>query len=214
MKKLLILGCGGHGKVVADAAEISSEYQNISFLDQKNKKSKGLNTNFCQNIIGDLSESNLEYFSSEFSHAFVGIGDNATRVSWLKKLNKLGFKIPNIIHPDAQISKYVEIGFGSFINANAVLQCNVKINSGCIINTSSSIDHDSTVDIGSHISPGVNIAGNVNIGQNVWIGIGSTIIQNIDIGDNVIVGAGSLVLKDIPKNVKAYGVPSKIIREI
>ena len=214
MKKLLILGCGGHAKVVADAAEMSNEYQDISFLDQKNKTSKEFNTSFHQKIIGDLSESNIEHFSSDFSHAFVGIGDNFTRVRWLNKLHNLGFKIPNIIHPNAQISKYVEIGFGTFINANAVLQCNVKINSGCIINTSSSIDHDSTVDIGSHISPGVNIAGNVNIGQNVWIGIGSTIIQNIDIGDNVIVGAGSLVLKSIPKNVKAYGIPSKIIKEI
>ena len=212
--KLLILGSGGHGRVVADVAEKTKLFHDISFLDNNFlniDSSKSINS---KKVIGEISKLNIEKYSSDFSHAFVGIGDNFTRVRWLNKLHHLGFKIPNIIHPNAQISKYVEIGFGTFINANAVIQCNVKINSGCIVNTSSSIDHDSTIDMGSHISPGVNIAGNVNIGKNVWIGIGSTIIQNIDIGDNVIVGAGSLVLKSIPKNVKAYGIPSKIIREI
>ena len=86
MKKLLILGCGGHGKVVADAAEKTNEYEKISFLDDKITESK---TNFKENIIGVISETNLKKFAEEFSDTFVGIGDNEIRIKWLKKLKHL-----------------------------------------------------------------------------------------------------------------------------
>ena len=214
MEKLLILGCGGHGRVIADIVEKNNHYSSIFFLDNKIESSNKFKTNFNKNIIGDISIDNLRKFSNEFSHAFVGIGDNKVRIKWLEELQKIGYIIPNIIDPSAQISRYVDLGKGCFINTNVVIQCNTKIDSGCIVNTSSSIDHDTLIKKGAHISPGVNIAGNVKIGENTWIGLGTKIIQNINIGDNVIVGAGSLVLKNIPNNSKAYGVPSKLIKDI
>lgn len=213
MKKLLILGCGGHGRVVADAAEKTNEYEEISFLDDEIDNITESKTNFQENIIGVISEKNLKKFAEEFSDTFVGIGDNKIRIKWLKKIAEFGMKIPNIIHPSAQVSKYVDLGYGCFINTNVVIQCDSKINSGCIINTSSSIDHESFIDEGTHISPGVRIAGNVKIGKRTWIGIGSKIIQNISIGNDVIVGAGSLVLDDIPNNFQVYGNPAKIIKK-
>ena len=213
MKRILIIGCGGHGKVVADAAEETNYYEKISFLDNNLEQLNKYQTNFNKNIIGDISKENIIKFSELFSHAFVGIGDNKMRMQWLKEIKTIGMQIPNIIHPSAQISKYVELEYGSFINANVVIQCNTIIKHGCIINTSSSIDHDSIIEEGTHISPGVNIAGNVKIGKRSWIGLGSKIIQNIEIGDNVIVGAGSLVLKNIPSNLEVFGSPTKVIKK-
>jgi len=213
LKKLLILGCGGHGRVIADIVEKNNHYSSIFFLDKKIESSNKFKTNFNKNIIGDISIDNLRKFSNEFSHAFVGIGDNKVRLKWLEVLQKLGYFIPNVIAPSAEISRYADIGEGCFINTNVVIQCNTRIDSGCIINTSSSIDHDSLIKKGTHISPGVNIAGNVHIGENTWIGIGSKIIENINIGDNVIVGAGSLVLKNVQSNVVTFGNPAKIIKE-
>lgn len=213
MKKLLIIGCGGHGKVVAEAAEKTNIYENISFLDNKKDKLNQDQTTFTKNIIGEISKANINKFSEYYSHFFVGIGDNNIRFSLLKEIKRIGINIPNIIHPSAQISKYVQLGHGCFINTNAVIQCNSIINSGCIINTSSSIDHDSIIDEGTHISPGVTIAGNVKIGKRSWIGLGTKIIQNVEIGDNVIVGAGSLVLKNIPSNVEVFGSPATIKKE-
>lgn len=212
--KLLILGCGGHGKVIADVAEKCNQFEEISFLDKKflsSNFSKDINS---KKVIGDISKKNLEKFSTQFNHAFVGIGDNVFRNKWLKIINKIGFIVPTIIDPSAEVSKYAFLEKGSFINTNVVIQCNVKIKSGCILNTASTIDHDSNIEEGVHISPGVNIGGNVNIGKSTWIGIGSKIINNINIGENVIVGAGSLVLKNIPDNVKAFGSPTNIIKEI
>ena len=212
-KKLLILGCGGHGRVVADVAEKCNEYEEISFLDNNY-----LNSNFSKiinskKVIGEISKENIEKFSTKFSHIFLGIGDNKLRIKWLNIINKMGFKIPIIIDPSAEISKYANLEKGSFINTNVVIQCNSKIKFGSILNTSCTIDHDTIVGEGTHISPGTNIAGNVHIGKYCWIGIGSRIIQNIRIGDNVTVGGGSLVLKDIPNNLKVFGSPINVIKE-
>ncbi len=206
-KKLLILGSGGHGRVVADVAEKSKEFEEISFLDNNYLNSNSSKEFNNKKVIGDISLASLEKFSLNFSHAFVGIGDNKVRLKWLKEIRNFNFLIPIIIDPSAEISKFAEIDKGCFINTNVVIQCNTRIEFGSILNTSCTIDHDSVVGEGTHISPGVNIAGNVNIGKYCWIGIGSQIIQNVRIGNNVIVGGGSLVLKDIPDNIKAFGNP-------
>lgn len=211
--KLLIIGSGGHGRVVADVAEKLNKFEEISFLDNN-----FLNSNFSKavnskKVIGEISPENIEKFTSKFSYAFIGIGDNKLRIKWLKLINKMGYKIPTIIDPSAEISKYAILEKGSFINTNVVIQCNTKIEFGSILNTSCTIDHDSIIGEGTHISPGANIAGNVHIGKICWIGIGSQIIQNVQIGDNVTVGAGSLVLKDIPNNLKVFGSPINIIKD-
>ena len=206
-KKLLILGSGGHGRVVADVAEKSKEFEEISFLDNNYLNSNSSKEFNNKKVIGDISLASLEKFSLNFSHAFVGIGDNKVRLKWLKEIRNFNFLIPIIIDPSAEISKFAEIDKGCFINTNVVIQCNTRIEFGSILNTSCTIDHGSVVGEGTHISPGVNIAGNVNIGKYCWIGIGSQIIQNVRIGNNVIVGGGSLVLKDIPDNIKAFGNP-------
>lgn len=211
--KLLIIGSGGHGKVVADVAEKTKLFQEISFLDNtflNNNFSKSVNS---KKVIGEISEKNIKKYSSDFSHAFVGIGDNKIRNNWLKILETMNFEIPTIIDPSAEISKYAVLEKGSFINTNVVIQCNVRIQFGSILNTSCTIDHDSIIGEGTHISPGVHVAGNVSIGKFCWVGIGSQIIQNVQIGDNVTVGGGSLVLRDIPKNLKVFGSPVKVIKE-
>ena len=211
--KLLILGSGGHGRVVADVAEKTKFFQEISFLDNNflnNNFSKSVNS---KKVIGEISKSSIKKYSSEFSHAFVGIGDNIMRINWFKILETMNFEIPTIIDPSAEISKYAVLERGAFINTKVVVQCNAKIKFGSILNTSCTIDHDSVIGEGTHISPGVNVAGNVNIGKFCWIGIGSQIIQNVQIGDNVTVGGGSLVLKDIPKNLKVFGSPINLVKE-
>ena len=167
--KLLIIGCGGHGNVIADIAEKSNKFKEISFLDDKYSSTNPPKVINSKKLIGNISLENLEKLTSSFSHAFIGLGDNNLRIKWLDIINQIGFNIPTIIDPSAIISKYAVLETGSFINSNVVIQCNVIIKSGCILNTSSTVDHDSIIGEGVHISPGVNIGGNVNIGKTSWI---------------------------------------------
>ena len=211
--KLLILGCGGHGSVVADAVEQSDEFTEIYFLDDKFGEEDKDENPFSNLIIGKISKKILKSFRKKILTYFVAIGNNNLRIKLLKEIKNTPVKIPKIIHPTAEISKYSFIDTGVFIGSKVVVNCSSKIYFGSILNTSCIIDHDTKIGFGSHISPGVNIAGNVSIGNQTWIGIGSQIINNITIGDNVIVGGGSLVLENIPNDVKAYGSPAKIFKD-
>lgn len=202
MSKLLILGAGGHGKVVADTALMTGRWKQIAFLDDREELEKVIGIP----VIGRLND--CMSFREEFQHAFVAIGNNKLRIEWINRLSKVGFIIPTIIHPFSFVSKTSNIDKGTVVMAGAVINTNTVIGKGCIINTSSSIDHDCTLEDGVHISPGVHIGGTVSIGKCTWVCIGSSIANNTTIGKNVIIAAGAAVTKDVPDNVMVAGVPA------
>lgn len=202
MSKLLILGAGGHGKVVAEIANLMKQWDEISFLDD-NEELKEINE---YKVIDTLR--NYRLYKQEYKNAFVAIGNNKLRINLIKNLLEDGFKIPVLIHPFTAISRNVQIDKGTVVMAEAVINTNTVIGKGCIINTSSSIDHDCVLEEGVHISPGTHIGGTVNIGRCTWACIGSSIVNNITIGKNVVIAAGSAVTKNVPDNVMVAGVPA------
>lgn len=198
--KLLIIGAGGHGKVVADIALKMNKWQKIVFLDDD----KNIKSSMDLEVIGT--------FNDVFTHIdeyeiFIGIGNNDTRQKIHEMLETLGASIPNLIHPKAVIGNQVDIGTGTVVMAGVVVNCCTKIGKGCIINTSSSIDHDNCIEDFVHISPGVHLAGKVKVGQGSWLGIGSVVSNNIIITNGCKLGAGSVVVKDISDPGVYVGVP-------
>lgn len=140
MKNLLIIGAGGHGRVVKETAELLNVYNKIDFLDD----------NF-EYAIGQIDDY-LKY-KDIYSHAFVAIGNSNIRAKMIEELSKF-FLIPSIIHPTAFISKSSKIENGSFIGAQATINTNVIINDGVIIGIGSLIDHDSILESFSYVNAG------------------------------------------------------------
>ena len=207
MSKLLILGAGGHGKVVSEIASLMKQWDEIAFLDDK-KNIKEVNG---YKVIDSIINYNL--YKEEYDNAFVAIGNNKLRLDFINNLLLEGFNVPVLVHPSAIISKNVEIDKGTVIMAGAVINTNTTIGKGCIINTLCSIDHDCILNDGVHISPGAHIGGTVKIGNCSWICIGSSIANNLIIGKNVIIAAGAAVIRDVPDNVVVAGVPA-IIKKV
>jgi sugar O-acyltransferase (sialic acid O-acetyltransferase NeuD family) len=206
-KKLIIIGAGGHGKVVADIARSQGIWNEIIFLDdQYPNRTDVLNWP----IKGKVNDYPL--YQNEYSNIVIAIGNNKIRQELQIKCETKGFNIPSLIHPRSNIASNVKIGFGCVIMAGVTVNIGVEIMRGTILNTNSTIDHDCCLGEFSHISPGANLAGNVQIGNMTWVGIGSNIIEGIRIGDNVIIGAGSTVVNDIEDSMVAYGTPCKIIK--
>lgn len=203
-KNLLILGAGGHGKVVADTALITGKWEQIAFLDDREELHEVMGIP----VIGKFVDFKL--FRKDYHYAFVAIGNNKLRLEWIERLSNAGFKIPSIIHPVSFVSRSCSIGEGTVVMAGAIINANTNIRRGCIINTSSSIDHDCILEDGVHISPGAHIGGTVNIGKYTWVCIGSSVVNNITIGKNVIIAAGAAVTKNVPDNVMVAGVPAVI----
>ena len=206
MKRLAILGANGHGKVIAEIA-LSSGWDSVEFYDDAFPNKASIDNFSIQGGLDKLLKKSAAY---EGFH--VAIGDNRTRLKILNQLLDLGLSCPNIISPSSFVSQSASLGVGISIMAHVVVNTKTKISDGVILNTSCSVDHDCDISAGVHISPGAHLAGDISIGICSWVGIGSTIIQGKVIGHDTIIGAGSVVISNIPNNVTAVGIPSKLIR--
>lgn len=204
--RLAILGAGGHGKMVAEAA-LSSGWESVHFYDDlfPNKKLTGSHV-----VMGSLEDLFADFASYNGFH--VAIGSNNIRLLFLEKLRGLDLNIPNIIHSSAIISATASLADGVCIMPGVVVNADCEIGTGVILNSSSVIDHDCKISSGAHVSSGALLAGEVTVGYRTWIGIGASVIQGIKIGSDAIIGAGSVVISDIPNEVTSVGVPSQVIR--
>lgn len=209
MKKIVLVGAGGHCKVIIDIIKSMDKYEIIGITDIK-VSGKLLDIPIIGNdtILQGVYDSGVDY-------AFIGIGalyDINMRNIIYSRLESIGFKLPVLIHKNSIVSPYAHVGDGTCVMAGAVVNASACIGENCIINTGSVIEHDCIVGDNTHISPNASVAGATKIGYNTHIGIGSSIIQGISIGNNVTVGAGAVVIDDIPDNVVSVGIPSRIIK--
>ena len=99
MVSLLVLGAGGHAKVVADTALTSGFATSLAFLDDRYDSRLDSQTFLGFNIVGSLDDSLHDNLFSNYSHAAVAIGNNRLRLSWIRKLEHKGYSLPTLIHP-------------------------------------------------------------------------------------------------------------------
>jgi UDP-perosamine 4-acetyltransferase len=207
LKKLIIIGAGGHARSVIDIALQNAQYEIVGCIDPTPGDVLGIP------VIG--GDSDLESLLADgIQCVFVALGDNQRRHALFDRAVSMGFEPVNIVSRHAMISHRVQLGKGICIMAGAAINVNTVVNDNCIINTCCSIDHDCKIGKSSHIAPGVALSGTVNIGSGVHLGTGSAVIDRISIGDWSYIGAGAVVVRDLPPSVMAYGVPAKIIREL
>jgi sugar O-acyltransferase (sialic acid O-acetyltransferase NeuD family) len=205
---ILILGSGGHAKVLIDA--ISGQKVNIiGILDPDTEKHH--EKIYGISVIGDDSVI-LSYKADEILliNGLGSVKSTEKRRNIFEHFKSLGYSFATVIHSSAIIASDVIVSEGAQIMAGAVIQPGAVIGENTIVNTKTSIDHDCSICSHVHIAPGVTVSGNVSVGENTHIGSGAVIIQGVKIDSNCLIGAGSLVLKNIPAGKVAWGVPAKI----
>jgi len=209
-KKIVLIGGGGHCKVVISILKKLDNFEIAGIVD--NYKAE----NFISGIKIIGTDDDLEdIYKSGIHNALITVGsikDNTKRYRLFNMAREIGYKFPLIISPESIIDKNIRIDEGTIIMPGSIINIDSSIGKNCIINTGSIMEHDCEIGNHCHIAPGAHISGTVNIGELSFIGIGATIIQGIKIGKNVTIGAGSVVIKDIPDNVIAVGSPTKIIK--
>ena len=199
--RLIIIGAGGHGKVIADNA-MKNGYTDICFADDN---AAGVCMGFP--IIGTTAD--IPKFDDGETEFVIGVGSNETR----KKIaERYDVNWGTLIHPSAQIAFDVSIGKGSVVMAGAVINVSTTVGRHCIINTGAIVEHDNRIEDFAHISPGAALAGSVRIGEGTHIGIGSSVINNVEICGQCIVGAGAVVVKDIKNRGTYAGVPARKLK--
>ncbi len=199
--KLVIIGAGGQGKVIADLA-LKIGYTDICFLDDKDTEKI-----FGIDVVGTIED--VEKFDNDTTDFVIAIGDNHTRKSVAERYN---LNYVNLIHPTAQIGKEVKMGVGNVVLSGAVINASVRIGNHCIINTLSIVEHDNILNDFVHISPRATLSGSVQIGEKTQICTSATIINNISVCSDVILGAGAVAIKDINESGTYVGVPARKIK--
>ena len=207
MSSIALVGAGGHGKVVAEIAELNG-YNKIVFFDDKYPQLEKVGSWPIEGLI-----KNLKHRSKDFNEVMVTIGDNLTRANFADEFGGIA-KMAKLIHPSAVVSRSANILPGTVVMAKAVVNPYATVEANVIVNTSAVIDHDCIVHEASHISPGAILAGNVTVGSKSWVGLGAKLLEGVTIGDGVIVGAGSVVTGNFPDGVLLTGVPARVKRQI
>ena len=211
MKKLLLIGGGGHCHSVLDSVLRTGKYSEIGIIDKDTRAA-------CLGVPVIGRDEDLSMLLNDgWSDAFVtvgSVGNTALRRRLHAMIKALGFTIPMVIDPSAELAKDVQLSRGAFVGKHAVVNSGAVIGESAIINTGAIIEHDCIIGKFAHVSPGAVLCGQVVVGNDSHIGAGSVVRQGIEIGECSIIGIGSVVTGNIPDNVMAYGNPCRITKRL
>lgn len=162
--RLIILGAGGHGKVVADLAKQTGRYKEIFFLDDNSQEAE---------VIGKCSQY-LEFQSAD-TEMYPAFGNNTVRIQWENKLLEAGISLAKIIHPLAYVSPLAEVASGCVIMPYAVVNTGTKIKKACIINIGAMVEHDCILEEGCHLAPGAIVKGENHLPEGMKVDSGEVV---------------------------------------
>lgn len=200
MKKVLVLGTGGHAKVAADIL-LEMGYQVVGFLDDNSER-------HGQQVLGFPVLGSIGSWRDHGADSLaLGIGANAIREKLMSEHADAEFI--TLIHPRATVSRFAKVGAGSMIAFGACVGPDAVIGRGAIINTCASVDHDCVVGDFAHIAVGATLAGHVEVGRLALVGAGCATRPSVKIGERAVIGAGAAIVRDIPAGVTAVGVPAR-----
>ena len=199
---LLLVGAGGHGRVVADAALRQARWPLIRATDRDPAR--------CQ---GELLPG-VALLAEDAAHALqtsvhIAIGHNAARAWEVRQWGE--GRLMSVIHPGAWVSPFSTLGPGSFVAAGAVLAPMARTGVACIVNHLAVVDHDVVLGDYCHIAPGARLGGGVVVGRRVLVGTGAVLLPGVQVADDVVIGAGAVVRQSLPEAGTYVGVPARKI---
>ncbi len=207
--KTIIIGAGGHARVIFEILSYDWNIDVVAFVDNviptSDEKIIGIPVYGDHSVIPEMVKNGVKA-------AIIGVGKNSIRKAYFEQIKNLGVEMVTAIHPDANIAHNVKIGKGVVIAASARISAGVEIGDNVIVNTGAIIEHEDVLEDHVHIASGTVIAGRVRVKEGAFIGAGCVVKEYLTIGRNAIVGAGSVVLEDIPDSAVAVGAPAKVIK--
>jgi sugar O-acyltransferase (sialic acid O-acetyltransferase NeuD family) len=196
MIDLIVIGAGGHAKVVLFALSPCVHPGLIDPLRPVGSQIDG------HPVLGGD-----EVLAQRTEPAHVAIGDNGRR---REVVGRVGPRVwATVASPHALVLGSVEIGDGAFLGARTLVQPGVRIGRHAILNSGALVEHDCTIGDFAHIAPGAILAGGVSVGDGALVGIGAVVRPGIVIGRDAVVGAGAVVVRDVPDGATVVGNPAR-----
>jgi sugar O-acyltransferase (sialic acid O-acetyltransferase NeuD family) len=209
MVNTLIVGAGGHGKVVLDILRAGGNHRPVGFVDA-DPRLVGSTVGGLP-VLGGIHQLSRLAAAHRVVAAVIAIGDNRARVGYADAVLDAGLKLATAVHPSAVVAESAVLGRNVVIAAGAIVCAEARIGDHAIVNTAATVDHECELGPGVHVCPGAHLAGRVRVEANALIGLGANVIQCLRIGAGATVGAGAVVIRDVPPGVTVVGVPARIV---
>lgn len=203
MNKIVLIGAGGHSKVIKDIIIATHDYELYAVLDDAIHHTS---------TEGGIIYANPSYLDSTDIKKYlfcIAIGNNLVRKEIFDRLSIPKEQYVTLVHPSAIVSNSANIGYGTVIMPNAVINADTEIGNHCIVNTNVVVEHDNKIGDFVHVSPSATLAGTVTVGEGAHIGSGAVIIPEKSIGKWSTIGAGAVVVNHIKEDITVVGVPAK-----
>lgn len=203
---VIVLGAGGHARVVADAL-LASGRRIRGFLDAAKQGGQlmGLPVLGGDGVLDSISPAEVELANGIGS---AGVMDARQRL-YASAVAK-GFRFTTVIHPSAVVATSATLGPGVQVLARAVIQALASVGENSIINTGAIVEHDVKIGSHVHVSPGCVLAGEVQVADRVHVGVGAVVIQQVAIGAGSFVAAGAVVVANVAEGTRVVGVPARV----
>jgi sugar O-acyltransferase (sialic acid O-acetyltransferase NeuD family) len=200
---LLVLGAGGHGRVVADAALREGRWREVSATDRDAARCAG-------ELLPRVPLSSPHQALPGATAVHIAIGNAQARQAEAQAVGEQ--RLATVVHPDASVSGHAQIGAGCFLAARSVIAPKARLGLSVIVNHGAVVDHDVEIGDFCHIAPNATLGGNVRVGKRVLVGAGASVLPGLSICDDVTIGAGSVVNASITVTGVYAGVPVRRIR--
>jgi sugar O-acyltransferase (sialic acid O-acetyltransferase NeuD family) len=207
VKPIVILGGGGHARVVIDALRCAG-HTIAGVIDPKPEIASTLPRGVTW-LGADLSKTKAGEVQLALGVGSLDVGTKNPRPRLFQAAKSAGFEILSFRHPSAIIAADAQLGEGAQIMAGAILQPGVRLGANCIVNTGATLDHDCSIGDHVHIAPGVVLSGTVTVGDGSHLGTGAIVIQNIQIGAGAMISAGAVITRDVLANARIAPGPQR-----
>jgi UDP-perosamine 4-acetyltransferase len=215
VRALLVIGAGGHGKVVADIARAAG-FSILGYIDRDARKLGTAVIAGGGSVLYDDDSVPPDFLDTGMldgrpAGIALGIGDNQVRLAYADRFANCA--LPPLVHPRATASPEAQVSDGAAVMANAVINPGTRIGRAAVVNSGAIVEHDCLVGDGVHVSPGAVLNGAVTVNALAWIGAQAVVFPGVTIGGSSIVGAGAVVRRDVPPGVTVVGNPARVLRD-
>ena len=205
MAEFVLVGGGGHARVVLDAlVRLGHHVVGYAAPSPEDARVDVPYLGRDEDVLGLLDASGLD--------AVLGLGKTRVddgRMRLLAGYEAAGFRFPAIVAPSATVHPDVDLGAASIVLDGAVVVTGSKLGRGCIVNTNASVDHDCLLGENVHVAPGATVCGDVGIAAGCLVGAGSTLVPGIRVCAGVLIAAGATVASDITEPGTYRGTPAR-----